>query len=197
MSHQNVFTLIKSDGCGFCKQLMANWSDIEKKLKLIDPNVLIEVITMDKSLKLDNDKYPKHLTIYAKWFPMIIAMPYNLWDWGIQNNNTNIDINFKEGVNIFNGVWKNETLEYVQNFSIKKNPQDVIAKWFADSLVNQDFINIKNKSFKSDNKLIKSIINPKTQPKTPPKNNQKNKINKQNNNDNNDICNLRIISRTK
>ena len=139
MSHQNVFTLIKSDGCGFCKQLMANWSDIEKKLKLIDPNVLIEVITMDKSLKLDNDKYPKHLTIYAKWFPMIIAMPYNLWDWGIQNNNTNIDINFKEGVNIFNGVWKNETLEYVQNFSIKKNPQDVIAKWFKDTLVNQDF----------------------------------------------------------
>jgi hypothetical protein len=96
---------------------------------------------------------------------MFLAIPYNLWEWALLNNNTNVDVNFKDGIQIFNGIWKNDKPEYVQVHSIKSNPGDNIAKWFKETLSNQDFLNVKNMTFKPEtNNLIKSFINTPVQP---------------------------------
>jgi hypothetical protein len=164
MTKKNVFVFLKSDSCRFCKDIVTKWDSIVLKLKQVDPNIVIETITMDNG-KFDTEKYPKNLILYAKWFPMFLAIPYNLWEWALLNNNTNVDVNFKDGIQIFNGIWKNDKPEYVQVHSIKSNPGDNIAKWFKETLSNQDFLNVKNMTFKPEtNNLIKSFINTPVQP---------------------------------
>ena len=167
MTQKNVFVFLKSDSCRFCKDIVTKWDSIVLKLKQVDPNIVIETITMDNG-KFDTAKYPKNLILYAKWFPMFLAIPYNLWEWALLNNNTSVDVNFKDGIQIFNGVWKNDKPEYVQVHSIKNNPADNIAKWFKETLSNQDFLNVKNMTFKSEtNNLIKSFINTPVQSELP------------------------------
>jgi hypothetical protein len=158
MTTENVFVFLKSESCKHCKDMNKIFDKITLKLKQVDPNVLIREIVVDKG-ELDLiDKNPKHLGIYTRWFPMFLAIPYNLWEWGLSNNKTNIDVNFKDGVQIFNGIWKNDKPEYTQIYSIKTYPDDNIAKWFKDSINNQEYIKVKNNNFKQ-NDLIKSFIN--------------------------------------
>jgi len=167
MTQKNVFVFLKSDSCRFCKDIVVKWDNIVLKLKQVDPNVMIETITMDNG-KFDATKYPKNIVLYAKWFPMFLAIPYNLWEWALLNNNTNVDVNFKDGIQIFNGLWKNDKPEYAQIHSIKNNPGDNIAKWFKETLINQEYLKVKNMTFKPEtNNLIKSFINTPVQPEQP------------------------------
>jgi|688.fasta_scaffold343303_2 hypothetical protein len=199
MAQKNVFVFLKSDTCRFCKDIVSKWDSIVLKLKQVDPNVMIETITMDNG-NFDTTKYPKNIILYAKWFPMFLAIPYNLWEWALLNNNTNVDVNFKDGIQIFNGIWKNDKPEYSQIHSIKNNPGDSIAKWFKETLGNQEFLKVKNMTFKSEsNNLIKSFINTPAAPiqQAAPvelvlESSVNNKDNNKDNNDDNETCSVKF-----
>jgi hypothetical protein len=65
-------------------------------------------------------------------------------------------------------IWKNDKPEYAQIHSIKNNPGDNIAKWFKETLINQEYLKVKNMTFKPEtNNLIKSFINTPVQPEQP------------------------------
>ena len=197
MAQKNVFVFLKSDTCRFCKDIVSKWDNIVLKLKQVDPNVIIETITMDNG-NFDTTKYPKNIILYAKWFPMFLAIPHNLWEWALLNNNTNVDVNFKDGIQIFNGIWKNDKPEYSQIHSIKNNPGDSIAKWFKETLGNQEFLKVKNMTFKSEaNNLIKSFINTPPAPvqiqQAPPVELVvESSVNNKDNNDDNETCSVKF-----
>ena len=61
-------------------------------------SVFFKILTATRKVfiihrKFDTVKYPKNIVLYAKWFPMFLAIPYNLWEWALLNNNTNVDVN--------------------------------------------------------------------------------------------------------
>jgi hypothetical protein len=115
------------------------------KLRKICPGLEAASIVFERQHSSDNfypEKlrvYPRGINFYAKWSPMILLIPGLSWDAAMTHpdNYTNL-----EGVQIFNGIWKNNDIHYVKQYGLE---HDDFVRWFRDALNHRDFTIAQNK----------------------------------------------------
>jgi len=138
-----VVVLYKSSMCRHCKSLTDIWNNVTASLKGVSPKIRFFVLTAnDNTGKFDENKAPKDLIRYGKWYPMIILVPGKVWDSAMANLGPKNPIEIKDGVQIMNAGWESGEIKYSQKYDIRK-PDD-FAKWLKESLENEDFKRVQS-----------------------------------------------------
>jgi len=140
-----IVILIKSNACGHCKNISNIWDKISVAMKEVYPKLRIFVVTVDdNSGNFDRNKIPGGLEKYMKWFPMILLVPGNIWDNAIKEVGSRNPPTIKDGVQILNGKWDNNSLTFNVKYDIR-NPAG-FAEWVKDSLEIPEFKTVQNNS---------------------------------------------------
>jgi len=149
-----VVVLYKSEQCRHCTSLAKIWDSSPNKdedsvttaiKKVYSKARFFVLTTKDNSGAFDENKAPKDLNRYGKWYPMILLVPGPLWDSAMSKLGPKNDIKLIDGVQVMNGNWTNSEaskLEYVQKYDIRK-PGD-FGKWIRDAMENEDFKRVQN-----------------------------------------------------
>ena len=146
VAHEPIVILYKSNGCRHCTALSDIWDtppnrgedSVVMAMKKVYPKLRVFVVTAtDNSGKFDENIAPKGLTKYNKWFPMILLIPGNLWDTAMSKLGPKNDVLLTDGVQILNATLKNDNLDYVQKYDIRKPEQ--FGKWLTEALDNESF----------------------------------------------------------
>lgn len=90
-----VFLYLYSKQCKYCQIFYKDhWKKLKKSLKEVRSD--IEIIRVNyKTMKedsYDQDKYPKGLEFWGKFFPSFILVPRNLWDRAIHDSEVTMTI---------------------------------------------------------------------------------------------------------
>lgn len=148
-----TLVLFKSTICRHCTALTNIWDtppnkdedSVSSALKKVYPKLRFFTLTAkDNTGTFDENAAPKDLIRYGKWFPMILLIPGPLWNQAMSKLGPKNDVKLTDGVQIMNGKLNGETLEYVQNYDIRK-PAD-FSRWLQDALANEDFKRVQNGS---------------------------------------------------
>lgn len=116
--------------------------DILSKFLKIHPGLRFYQIRYDlySELFIDNLVIPRSIYRYKTMFNLMLLIPGPSWD--IAACQPNSDIELVNGVQIFNGIWRNKhlnaTIKYTRNI-------DGYVTWFTDSLNSPNFIAAQNK----------------------------------------------------
>lgn len=146
-----IVVLYKSSMCRHCQSLSNIWDkppsvneeSVTSTLRKIYPKLrFYEVTAQDNSGKFDENMIPKDLIRYGRWFPMILLIPGKLWDNAMLKLGPNNDVKLVDGVQIMNGLWKNNVLDYVQKYDIRKASE--FGKWLKEGLENPDYVRVVN-----------------------------------------------------
>lgn len=139
-----VVVLYKSSMCRHCTALVNIWDtnkdgeSVTTALKKAYPKLRFFTVTAkDNSGKFDENTTPKDLIRFGKWYPMILLIPGPLWNNAMSKLGPKNDVQLIDGVQIMNGKWNGETIDYVQKYDIRK-PTD-FTKWLQESLENEAF----------------------------------------------------------
>jgi len=107
----NVLILITSPTCGHCTKFKESiLPELKKKLEIIELN----------AHDYNQDKYPKNISSYFRWFPMLISIPAN-----------SFKLHKMDGYSIFNGSKTfPPQLERIYTMTSSK-----IMEWFNSTFV--------------------------------------------------------------
>jgi hypothetical protein len=151
-----VLIVLLSSECSWCNYLLKNWDvtiqallQVYPKLKFPSSNKDTKkykyppIIAENKSI--DIYQYPKDLSNYIiLWLPMIMLVPGDVWDKCNQQLGP-YDKSKLENIQIMNGIYINDKLEYKQQWDIRK--PEHFASWLSDALKN---LNIEPKKYMDD-----------------------------------------------
>ena len=147
-----VVVFYKSNKCGHCATLSAIWDtnkngdSITQVLRKINPNIRFAVITAKEMNGIfDTNVAPVDVIRYANWFPMVLLVPGKVWDNAMQNLGPKNEATVKDGVQIFNGRWEDDTVNAYNRYNFTNTGKyrmlvpSEFGRWYTDSLENPDF----------------------------------------------------------
>lgn len=168
-----VVVLYKSEQCKHCTALAKIWDSppnrdedsITATIKKVYPKTRFFVLTTkDNTGSFDENKAPKDLNRYGKWYPMILLVPGSLWDSAMGKLGPKNDVKLIEGVQIMNGAWTNSDaskIEYVQKYNIQKPAE--FGRWIRDAMENDEFKRVQNETVMA----VAPIVAPQLAPVAP------------------------------
>ena len=205
-----IVVLYKSKMCRHCTSLANIWEtnadgdSVTSVLKKVNPKLRFATVTAnDNTGKFDENTYPKDLSRFSKWFPMVLLIPGPLWNQAMSKLGPKNDVKFFDGVQILNGNWHGETFDYVQKYDIRK-PGD-FGDWLRESMNNDNFKRVQNGTASS---IVPTIQTP-SQPIQPILSNISKPANtattyagagssdRHSSMEPGDVCSMRIISRPR
>lgn len=146
-----VILLIKSIQCPACHRLAKKWDESVSAMKEVQPSFrVVEVICVDNRGLFDETKYPKSLSKFTRWFPMVLLIPGRIWDNAMSNLNT--PLGMSDGIQVMGGKWdeKLNTFEPEKQMVYDIGVPSHFAKWLA--------ISIQNETFKNMSKQIRPLL---------------------------------------
>lgn len=85
---------------------------------------------------------PKDIYRYTGWTPMIFLVPGKIWDQAMETLGPENRVVIKDGVQIFNGVWRSEKIEFEQKYDFQ-NPKEFVS-WLKAALADKDFKRVQD-----------------------------------------------------
>lgn len=122
-----VVVVLNAENCVHCVKLMSHWETssehgdcIVDTLKKVRPGIRTVVVngTSISNWSFDTSVYPKSLKKCAQWFPMVMLVSGELWDFVLKNPDSDIDVTV--GSQVLNGRWENGSLRYDPHFDISR-----------------------------------------------------------------------------
>jgi hypothetical protein len=159
-----VIIFYKSNFCGVCERISSIWENAIASFRKIYPKIRIEIVIDEKyNGNLDFDKYPKGMQIFGGWAPKIILIPGKTWDAAMANLGPNNPIEIKEGVQVMNATWDDDTNKFVpmSKFEFNWNVAENFGLWLKKSIKHPDFVTAQNEgrvNVVKPKKAIRSIL---------------------------------------
>lgn len=139
-----VVVFYKSKQCDHCIALENIWESVKTEMLKVNPRLRFFMVTCpDRRGQFDENKAPKDLRRYATWFPQILLVPGSVWDAGMINLGPKNTAEIKNGVQIFNAIWKNGVL--TREVKYKPTPED-FGRWIKASMDNPEFKRYQSES---------------------------------------------------
>lgn len=147
MNSDPVLLFYGTESCPHCVKLAQIWGEVatgphtvKKLVNKAFPNVRVQNIIIKSNM--DESKYPAGLKQFVRWVPMIMLIPGRLWDQAMSNLNSVPPVSLIEGTQVMNAIWKNGSLERVNEFDQTK--ADSIVAWVKRALADPNFIKVQS-----------------------------------------------------
>lgn len=197
-----VVVLMKADDCPHCHNLEKIWNptdqdpekNITSAMKKVYPKLRISVFKTAKRAVFDENHMPKGLLPFAKgWYPNVLLVPGATWDAAMVKLGPDNNVEIRDGVQIFNGHWKDGKPELKIPMKYTSKPSEY-ARWLSDALNEDDFKRVQYGKPKSHEPIapLMSPFNVPTADLEKPPSTPLSRLNS-----GKDVCGLRIISRPK
>lgn len=132
-----VFVFIHSSICTYCHSFIANHlTQVKKDLVELHPDIRIESVLFKsfEPTSYDQNKYPKGLEFWGKFYPSFVLVPGDIWDRASKDKGVTMTI--ADGVEGMNLVFKNGELTATRGYNYDKTG---VMAWATTVLAKSNF----------------------------------------------------------
>lgn len=188
-----VVIYIKSVDCGFCTSLSKIWDTPTKdtdsvvgEIKKVHPKMRFVSVTIERGkYSVDENLYPKDLSRFIKWYPMILLVPGPVWNEAMSKLGPKSEVKLGSGVQVMNGQVENGELKNQPATKYNSRKPAEFGRWVKDSMNSLEFK-------QSQQKPILPLVSPSFKLPDNPHVPNPHPVKK---NDKPDVCSMRVISR--